>query len=134
MINKATLVGRLTKDPELKQTTNNVSVCTFTVAVDRRFKNAAGEREADFINIVTWRQAAELVAKYFNKGSRIGLVGSIQTRSWDDQDGKRRYVTEVIADEIYFVDSAKDRSNGDGQQTGAFLPTGDDSTELPFDF
>ena len=81
-MNKAILMGRLTQDPELKSTNNGISVCTFSIAVDRRFKNASGEREADFIPIVTWRQTAEFVAKYFHKGSRIALVGSIQVRSW----------------------------------------------------
>ena len=103
-MNKAILLGRLTRDPELRSTSGNISVCNFTVAVDRRYKNQQGEREADFISCVAWRQQAEFVARYFQKGSRIALVGTIQTRTWDDQDGRRHYVTEVVADEINFVD------------------------------
>ena len=86
-MNKAILMGRLTRDTELRTTVSNIPVCSFTVAVDRRFKSASGERQADFISVVAWRQQAELVAQYFNKGSRILVVGSIQTRNWDDSEG-----------------------------------------------
>jgi single-strand DNA-binding protein len=99
-MNKCELTGNLTKDPELKTTTSGLSVCNFTIAVSRRFKNQNGEREADFIPVVAWKQTAEFVAKYLRKGNRAGVVGSIQTRSYDAQDGTRRYVTEVIADEV----------------------------------
>ncbi len=116
-MNKAILMGRLTADPELKSTGSGVSVCTFSIAVDRRFKNQAGEREADFIPIVTWRTTAEFVSKYFHKGSRIALVGSIQVRSWQDKEGGRRYTTEVVADEVYFADS-KTSGNQSGSQYG----------------
>ncbi|MDD7401080.1 MAG: single-stranded DNA-binding protein [Eubacteriales bacterium] len=109
-MNKAILMGRLTKEPELRTTSNNVSVCSFTVAVDRRFKNAQGERETDFIPVVCWRQTADFVARYFQKGQRIALVGSIQVRSWDDEHGKRNWMTEVVADEVYFADSKSDNS------------------------
>lgn len=103
-MNKAILVGRLTKDPELKTTGSGVSVCSFTIAVNRRFRNAEGNYDADFINCVAWRQQAEFLSKFFSKGRMVGLVGSIQTRSYD-RDGQRVYVTEVVADEISFVDS-----------------------------
>ena len=95
MLNKAILMGRITRDPELRYTPNNVAVCTFTVAIDRRFVRQGEERQADFINVVAWRQQAEFVAKYFTKGRMINVVGSIQTRSWDDQNGTKRYATEV---------------------------------------
>lgn len=103
-MNKAILVGRLTRDPELKATASGVSVCSFTVAVNRRFKNADGGHDADFINCVAWRQQAEFLAKYFSKGRMVGVVGSIQTRNFDNKDGQKVYVTEVAVDEVHFVD------------------------------
>ncbi len=109
-MNKAILVGRLTRDPELKTTANGTSVCTFSIAVNRRFKNSEGGYDADFINCVAWRQQAEFLSKYFAKGRMVGVVGSIQTRNYDNKDGQRVYVTEVSADEIHFVDS---KSSGD---------------------
>ncbi len=114
-MNKAILVGRLTKDPELRTTGSGVSVCSFTIAVNRRFKNAEGGYDADFINCVAWRQQAEFVAKYFTKGRMLGLCGSIQTRNYD-KDGQRVYVTEVVADEISFVES-KGQSDNASQST-----------------
>ncbi len=114
-MNKAILLGRLTAEPELKSTNNGISVCTFTLAVDRRFKNANGERETDFIPIVTWRQTADFVSRYFHKGSRIALVGSIQVRSWmDEKTQNRRYATEVVADEVHFADSKSSNQGGSG--------------------
>ena len=103
-MNKVQLVGRLTRDPELRTTGNGISVCSFTVAVNRRFRNAQGEYEADFINCVAWRQSAELLAKYFTKGRMVGIVGSIQTRNYE-KDGQRVYVTEVTVEEVHFVES-----------------------------
>ena len=103
-MNKVELVGRLTRDPELRTTANGVSVCSFTVAVNRRFRNAQGEYEADFINCVAWRQSAELLAKYFTKGRMVGIVGSIQTRNYE-KVGQRVYVTEVSVEEVHFVES-----------------------------
>lgn len=116
-MNKAILVGRLTKDPELRTTGSGVSVCSFTIAVNRRFRNAEGGYDADFINCVAWRQQAEFVAKYFTKGRMLGLCGSIQTRNYD-KDGQRVYVTEVVADEISFVES-KGQSDTAPQSTPA---------------
>ena len=112
-MNKVVIVGRLTKDVELKTTPQGVSVCAFTIAVNRRFKNANGEYEADFINCVAWRATAEFISKYFNKGRMLGISGSIQTRSWE-KDGERRYVTEVMAEEAYFVDSKSDDASAEG--------------------
>jgi single-strand DNA-binding protein len=107
-LNKAILMGNMVADPELKQTPAGVSVCSFRIGVQRRFKDANGQYASDFINIVAWRQQAEFVSKYFRKGSSIVVVGSIQTRSWTDQQGAKRYATEVVADEAYFVDAKGD--------------------------
>ena len=104
-MNKAILVGRLTADPELKSTPNGVNVCSFSVAVDRRFVRAGEERKADFINCVAWRQTAEFISRFFSKGRMIGLVGSIQTRTYNDREGNKRYATEVVVDEAYFTES-----------------------------
>lgn len=106
-MNKVILIGRLTKEPELRYTAgNNTAVCQFTIAVDRRFKSD-NQPTADFIPVVAWRQTGEFVSKYFNKGSRIAVVGQIQTRSWDDTEGKKHYVTEVVADEVEFCESRR---------------------------
>lgn len=132
-MNKAILVGRLTRDPELKSTANGTNVCSFSVAVNRRYKNAEGNYDADFINCTAWRQTAEFVSKYFTKGRMIGVVGSIQTRNYDDKDGKKVYVTEVAADEVYFVESKGDNNNNTapGADVNDFAPI-DDTDELPF--
>lgn len=114
-MNKVILVGNLTKDPELKTTASGISVCTFTIAVNRRVSREAqaqGARDADFFNIVAWRQTAELCAKYLAKGRKVGVVGSLQTRTYDAQDGTKRYITEVVADEVEFLSPAGEaRSN-----------------------
>ena len=115
MINNVTLVGRLTKDVELKYTPSNVANVSFTLAVNRTFKNANGEREADFINCVIWRQAAENFANWAKKGALIGITGRIQTRNYENQQGKRVYVTEVIAENFQMLES---RNQQQGQQQG----------------
>lgn len=102
-MNKVILIGNLTKDPELTTTTSGVSICRFTLAVSRRYTNSEGERETDFINIVVWRNLADNCHKFLRKGSKAAVVGSLQTRSYDAQDGSKRYVTEVVADEVEFV-------------------------------
>ena len=104
MINRVVLVGRLTKDPVLRKTANGVSVTSFTLACTRRFKQE-GQPDADFINTVAWSKTADIVAKYTHKGSLVGVEGRIQTRSFDDKDGKRVYVTEVVADSVQFLES-----------------------------
>ena len=105
--NKVILIGNMTADPELKQTTNGTSVCSFSIAVNRRFSRAdQGQQNVDFINIVTWRQQAEFVSRYFKKGNPILICGQLQTRSWNDTQGQKRYATEVVADEVSFVASA----------------------------
>lgn len=103
MFNKAILIGRLTADPELKQTPNGISVCSFCVAVDRRFSGRDSERKTDFINITSWRQQAEFVSRYFHKGELIGLEGSIQTRNYEDKNGNKRTAVEVVTDNVFFV-------------------------------
>ncbi len=129
-LNKAILIGNLTADPELKQTPSGVSVCSFSIGVTRRFKDASGNYQSDFINIVAWRNTAEFISKYFRKGRPICIVGSIQSRSYTDQQGNKRYITEVVADEASFVDSKSDSGNagpafagmGDAGQTPYYAP------------
>lgn len=112
MLNNVSLVGRLTKDVELRYTQSNVAVATFTLAVNRTFKNENGDREADFINCVMWRQQAENLANWAKKGALIGITGRIQTRSYDNQQGQRVYVTEVVAEQFQLLESR----NSQGQQ------------------
>lgn len=107
-MNKVILIGRLTKDPELRYTSNNIAVATFTIAVNREYANQNGEREADFISIQVWKKLAENCSKYLAKGSKVAIDGRIQTRSYDDQNGNKRYVTEVVAENVQFLDSKKD--------------------------
>ena len=112
-INKVILGGRLTADVELKATPNGVAVCQFTIATNRKGKDA----QTDFINCVAWRQTAEFISKYFAKGSSICIVGNIQTRSWTDKDGGKRFATEVIVDEALFVDSKSDAGQAESAPT-----------------
>ncbi|HEL2424255.1 TPA: single-stranded DNA-binding protein [Streptococcus suis] len=118
MINNVVLVGRMTKDAELRYTPSNVAVATFTLAVNRNRKNENGEREADFINCVIWRQAAENLANWAKKGALIGIVGSIQTRNYENQQGQRVYVTEVIANQFHMLESRGQQSQGNSFQNG----------------
>ena len=111
-MNKAILIGNLTRDPETRTTASGVTMCQFTIAVNRRFVNQQGVREADFIPIVTWRQTAELCSRYLSKGRKVAVEGVIQVRSYDAQDGSKRYVTEVVADNVEFLSSPQ----GDRQQ------------------
>ena len=131
-------MGRLTKDPEIRNTqTNNTMVANFSLAVNRRFVKEGEERQADFINIVAWGKTAEFCNKYFRKGQQVGVIGRIQTRTWDDDQGQKHYVTEVVAEEVYFADSKKDNNTqGDMQNE---LPISDassfeitNSDDLPF--
>lgn len=115
MINNVVLTGRLTKDPELKYTANGVAVASFTVAVNRAFTNQSGEREADFINCVAWKKTAETIASYTKKGMLIGVEGRIQTRHYDNNDGQRVYVTEIVVEKFTFLES-KNNANTGGQQ------------------
>lgn len=119
MMNRVVLVGRLTKDPELRYTPNGVAVATFTLAVNRTFTNAQGEREADFINIVVWKKAAENAANYLKKGSLAGVDGRVATRNYEGSDGKRIYVTEVVADSVQFLEPRNSQNNSGGGQSDA---------------
>lgn len=118
MINSVTLVGRMAGDAELQYTPNNQAVATFRLAVNRNFKSQNGEREADFINCVIWRQQAENLANWAKKGALIGITGRIQTRNYENQQGQRVYVTEVVADSFQLLESRKDREVGPSQGYG----------------
>lgn len=120
-MNKVILIGNLSKDPELTTTNGGVSVCRFTIAVQRRFQNAEGERDADFINVVVWRAQAENCHKYLKKGSKCAVDGRIQTSSYEAQDGTRRYVTEVVADNVEFV-GTRQREDGDASVAAKSQP------------
>ncbi len=104
-MNKAILVGRLTKDPEVKLTSNQTQFCQFTVAVERKFKDQNGQRQVDFINCLAWKNTAIFIQKYFHKGNRIGLTGNIQTRSYEDNNGQKKFVTEIVVEEVEFVEN-----------------------------
>ena len=143
-MNKVILMGRLTKDPDLRYTSgNNTAVASFTIAVNRRSAKE-GQPQADFINIVAWSKTAEFCGKYFTKGLQVAVVGRLQTRTWDDNEGKRHYVTEVVADETYFADSKKGGDTGSmgGSAQRAYSDTPaasgdgfypmDEDDELPF--
>lgn len=127
-MNKVFLIGRLTRDPELRYTGNNTAVASFSIAVNRNFTNQSGEREADFINIVVWRKQAENVKNYLTQGSQVAIDGRIQTRSYDDQDGKKRYVTEVVADNVEFLGSKGSNSQGNNNTSST------NAEPTPYDF
>lgn len=127
-MNKVCLVGRLTKDPEMRTTQAGVVACTFTMAVDRPFKDKDGNKQADFLPCVAWRTSAEFIGKYFTKGQRIGLEGSIQTRTYNAQDGSNRYVTEIVVDHAEFVERRPEAIPA--QPAEEFVET--DEAELPF--
>lgn len=122
MINNAVLVGRMTRDAELRYTPQNKAVATFTLAVNRNFKNQNGEREADFINCILWNQPAENLANWAKKGTLIGITGRIQTRNYENQQGQRVYVTEVMANNFQMLESRKDQQ--DGQSQGSYKNNG----------
>ncbi len=124
-MNKVFLIGRLTRDPELRYTGSNIAVASFSLAVNRNYTSQSGEREADFINIVVWRKQAENVKNYLSQGSQVAIDGRIQTRSYDDSEGNKRYVTEVVADNVEFLGTKG--SNAAAQTSGTKEPT-------PYDF
>ena len=141
IMNKIILVGRLTKDVELRYTqTNNTAVASFTLAVDRKIVKAGDERKSDFINIVAWSKLADIASKNLSKGVRVGIIGNIQNRSWEKEDGTKKYVTEVIAEEIEFLDSKRKEGPDIGILTGntnneeivEHIEVPDDSNDLPF--
>ena len=135
-MNNVSLVGRLTKDVELKYTGSQTAVATGTLAVNRQFKNANGEREVDFINFVAWRKPAEILSSYASKGSQIGITGRIQTRNYEGNDGKRVYVTEVVAESINLLDSRSSNEQQPPQKQersfSASSPVDIDDLTLPF--
>ena len=125
-MNKVVLIGRLTRDPELRYTGSNIPVASFSLAVNRTYTNQAGEREADFINIVVWRKQAENVKNYLSQGSQVAVDGRIQTRTYDGEDGKKRYITEVVADNVEFLGTKGSNNNSATQQSS--------SEPTPYDF
>ena len=127
---KVFLIGRLTRDPELRYTGSNTAVATFSLAVNRNFTNQSGEREADFINIVVWRKQAENVKNYLQQGSQVAIDGRIQTRSYDDQNGQKRYVTEVVADNVEFLGSRNSSNNSNNNNAS----TNSGAEPTPYDF
>lgn len=134
-MNKVFLIGRLTRDPELRYTGSNIAVASFSIAVNRPFANQAGEREADFINVVVWRKQAENVKNYLSQGSQIAIDGRIQTRSYDGEDGKKRYITEVVADNVQFLDSKNRNENGGNNYNNYNNSNSNNvSTASPYDF
>lgn len=144
-MNKVILMGRLTRDPEVRYTqTNNTIVASFSLAVNRRFVRQGEERQADFFNIVAWNKQGEFCSKYFKKGQQVGVIGRLQTRTWDDDKGTKHYITEVIAEEVYFAESKRDSENASASFESTFgtsIPGGMDqasdfevsaSDDLPF--
>ena len=137
-LNKVILGGRLTADPELKQTPSGVSVCQFSIAINRKYQKDQTEQQADFINCVAWRTTAEFVSRYFRKGSSICVIGAIQTRSWTDQQNNKRYATEVLIDEVMFVDSKNESGTTQPTEQPTFTPDNVDfevisaDSDLPF--
>ena len=129
-MNKVFLIGRLTRDPELRYTGSNIPVATFSLAVNRNFSNQNGEREADFFNIVVWRKQAENCKNYLNQGSQVAIEGRLQSRSYDDKDGSKRYVTEVIADNVEFLGSKNSSSNSNSNS----VPASNNAGPSPYDF
>lgn len=140
MLNRIIMMGRLTRDPELRRTQNGTAVTSFSIAVDRDFKNKdTGEKSTDFIDIVAWRQSAEFVCDYFSKGRMAVVEGRLQIRDWTDKDGNKRRSAEVLADNIYFGDSKRDGdavggsyTGGQTAQSGEFREIDEDDGELPF--
>ena len=130
-MNRAVVIGNLTNEPELRSTLSGISVCTFTIAVNRRVsRDAQGQKEADFIPIVTWRGLADNCFKYLHKGSKAAVTGRIQTRSYDAQDGTRRYVTEILADEVEFLSAANNGAAAARTQTEQYGSAGQYSADL----
>ena len=143
MLNHITIMGRITKEIELRRTNDGTPVASFTLAVDRDFKGKNGEKETDFIDCVAWRQTGEFVEKYFGKGRMAVVSGRLQIRTWKDKDGNNRKTAEVVAENVYFGDSKKEeqedrpymgggRRANDTEMAGGFAVLSDDDAELPF--
>ena len=142
MLNKVVLMGRLTKDPELRRTGSGTAVTSFSLACDRDFKSQSGDKETDFIDAVAWKNTAEFVSKYFSKGRMAVVEGRLQIRDWTDKSGNKRVTAEIVADNVYFADSKRSESNDNqkenfnalsGRLSDDFVATlNDDTSELPF--
>lgn len=136
MLNKIILMGRLTRDPELRRTGSGTAVTSFAIAVDRDFKSQNGEKETDFIDVVAWRTTAEFVSKHFSKGRMAVVEGRLQIRDWTDKDGTKRRTAEVIADNVYFADSKRDDTtanrNALAERAEQFAEIAEEDGELPF--
>lgn len=133
-MNKVILVGNLTRDPELSETPNRTAVCNFSIAVNRDYTNADGERDTDFFNITVWRSRAETCGQYLKKGSKVGVVGSLQNRSYEDKDGIKRYVTDIIAEQVEFLSSKPQQEEQQVQSNNKKRPQLEevDDEKLPF--
>ena len=141
MLNKVVLMGRLTKDPELRRTGSGTAVTSFSLACDRDFKSQSGEKETDFIEVVAWKNTAEFVSKYFSKGRMAVVEGRLQIRDWTDKSGNKRTTAEVVADNVYFADSKRSESNDNqkenfnalsGRLNDDFVPISEEDGEIPF--
>lgn len=134
-MNRITLIGRLTRSPELLVTPNDISVARMTIAVDRRYRDANGDKQTDFINVVAWRTLADNCCRYLTKGKQVAVEGSLQIRSYEDRDGNKRTVAEVVADNVEFLSSASERKQEEVQERIEDLPPADeddDDMDLPF--
>ena len=141
MLNKIIIMGRLTRDPELRRTGSGTAVTSFSLACDRDFKSQSGEKETDFIEVVAWKNTAEFVSKYFSKGRMAVVEGRLQIRDWTDKDGGKRRSAEVVADNVYFADSKRSESNENqkenfnalsGRLSDDFVPISEEDGEIPF--
>lgn len=141
MLNKVVLMGRLTKDPELRRTGSGTAVTSFSLACDRDFKSQSGDKETDFIEVVAWKNAAEFVSKYFSKGRMAVVDGRLQIRNWTDKSGNKRTTAEVVAENVYFADSKRSESNENqkenfnalsGRLSDDFVPISEEDGEIPF--
>ena len=141
MLNKVVLMGRLTKDPELRRTGSGTAVTSFSLACDRDFKSQSGEKETDFVEVVAWKNTAEFVSKYFSKGRMAVVEGRLQIRNWTDKAGSKRTTAEIIADNVYFADSKRSESNDNqkenfnalsGRVSDDFAPISEEGGEIPF--
>jgi single-strand DNA-binding protein len=137
MLNRIIVMGRMTRDPELRRTNSGTAVASFTVAVDRDFKSQSGEKETDFIDVVAWRNTAEFASKYFSKGRMAVVEGRLQIRDWTDKDGNKRRSAEIVADSVYFGDSKRDggdtvQSEPQSEPQSGFSEVEDDGLSLPF--
>ncbi len=137
-MNKVMLIGRLTQDPEVRHTTTNKTLCQFRLAVSRRFAKQGDEQQADFFPIIAWEKTSEFCSNYFRKGQQVAVIGRLHNRSWDDAEGKRHYITEIIAEEVSFADSKKSSDLLQTTNTSIFqssvedFNSQNDSAELPF--